>query len=175
MAAELKRTLEALQFAIQMEIDGKEYYLKTSQKSRDEVGKKLLGALAVAEDVHRHKFESIFQVMQIKQAWPSIRLTPLTNRIRTIFAEALGQIKAGSRGTSTEIGAVDKAIDMETKSYDYYKSQSKRAARGPEMEFYEAMAAEEQVHHLVLLDYKEYLSDPAAWFAKAEHPSLDGG
>jgi len=42
------------------------------------------------------------------------------------------------------------------------------------MEFYEAVAAEEQVHHQVLLDYKEYLSDPAAWFVKSEHPSLDG-
>lgn len=175
MAAELKRTLEALQFAIQMEIDGKEYYLKISQKSRDEVGKRLLAALAAAEDVHRQKFEAIFEAIQVKQVWPSIKLTPPAKRIRTIFAEALGQIKAGSKGTSTEIGAVDKAIDMETKSYDYYMGKSEGAARGVEMEFYKAVAAEEQVHHLVLLDYKEYLSNPAAWFVKAEHPSFDGG
>ena len=174
MVAELNRTLEALQFAIQMEIDGKEYYLKTSQKSRDEAGKKLLVALAIAEDVHRQKFESIFETIQMKQAWPPIKLPPSAKGIRTIFAEALGQIKPGSRGTATEIGAVDKAIDMEIKSYDYYKSQSKRAADGAEIEFYEAVAAEEKVHHLVLLDYKEYLSDPAAWFVKSEHPSLDG-
>src|SRR3989338_3194068 len=175
MAAELNRTLEALQFAIQMEIDGKEYYLKTSQKSRDEAGKKLLVALAIAEDVHRHKFESIFEAMQMKKAWPPIKLPSSAKGIRTIFAEALEQIKPGSSGTATEIGAVDKAINMETKSYDYEMNQSKVAASGAEMEFYKAVAAEEQVHHLVLLDYKEYLSDPAAWFVKSEHPSLDGG
>ena len=172
---ELNRTLEALQFAVQMEIDGKEYYLKISQKSRDDVGKKLLVGLAVAEDAHRQKFESIFETIQMRQAWPSIKLPSPAKGIRTIFAEALGQIKPGSKGTFTEIAAIDKAIDMETKSYDYYKSQSKKYARGVEMEFYEAVAAEEQVHHLVLLDYKEYLSDPAAWFVKAEHSSLDGG
>ena len=172
--AELNRTLEALQFAIQMEIDGKEYYLKTSQESRDEVGKKLLAALAAAEDVHRQKFESVFEALRARQAWPAIKLPPPDKGIRTIFADALGLIKSGSRGIATEIGAVDKAIAMESKSYDYYKSQSKRAARGVEMEFYEAVAAEEQVHHLVLLDYKEYLSDPSGWFAGAEHSSLDG-
>ena len=174
MAAELKRTLEALQFAIQMEIDGKEFYLKTSQESRDDVGKKLLAALAAAEDVHRQKFEAIFEAIRVKQVWPVTKLLPPAKGIKTIFAETLRQIKSGSKGTATEIGAVEKAIEMETMSYDYYKSQSKRAARGIEMEFYEAVAAEEQVHHLVLLDYKEYLTNPAAWFVEAEHPSLDG-
>ncbi|GAH21770.1 unnamed protein product, partial [marine sediment metagenome] len=29
--------------------------------------------------------------------------------------------------------------------------------------------------HLVLLDYYEYLKDPAGWFVRKEHPSLDGG
>lgn len=174
MVAELNRTLEALQFAIQMEIDGKQYYLKISRKSRDEVGKKLLLGLAIAEDVHRQKFESIFETIQLKQAWPSIKLLPPAKGIRTIFAESLGQIKPGSKGTSTEIAALNKAIDMETRSYDYYKSQSKRYAHGVEIEFYGAVAAEEQVHHLVLLDYKEYLTNPAAWFVKSEHPSLDG-
>jgi hypothetical protein len=27
----------------------------------------------------------------------------------------------------------------------------------------------------VLVDYQEYLSDPATWFTNKEHPSLDGG
>jgi hypothetical protein len=37
------------------------------------------------------------------------------------------------------------------------------------------VAAEEREHHLILLDYYEYLKDPAGWFVKKEHPSLDGG
>ena len=174
MAAELNRTLEALQFAIQMEIDGKEYYLKISRESRDEVGKKLLAALAAAEDVHRQKFESIFEAIRVKQVWPATKLLPPGKGINTIFAEALRQVKSGSKGTATEIGAVDKAIEMENKSYDYYKSQSDRAASGAEVEFYKAVAAEEQVHHLVLIDYKEYLTNPSGWFVKSEHSSLDG-
>ena len=165
----------ALQFAIQMEIDGKEYYLKISQKSRDEVGKALLQALAAAEDIHRQKFEAIFEVIRMKQAWPATKLQPPAKGVKTIFAEELSQMKANIKSTATELEAVKTAIDMETKSYDYYKSQGKKAVYGAERDFYEAVAAEEQEHHLVLLDYHEYLSDPAAWFVKTEHPSFDGG
>jgi len=28
---------------------------------------------------------------------------------------------------------------------------------------------------IILLDYYEYLKDPAGWFTKKERPSLDGG
>jgi hypothetical protein len=36
------------------------------------------------------------------------------------------------------------------------------------------VASEEKEHYLILLDYFEYLKDPAAWFVQKEHPSLDG-
>ena len=50
MTTEQDKTLEALQIAIQMEIDGKEFYLKASRESSNELGKKLLQALAGEED-----------------------------------------------------------------------------------------------------------------------------
>jgi len=37
------------------------------------------------------------------------------------------------------------------------------------------LAQEEREHELALLDYHDYLSDPAGWFVKSEHSSLDGG
>jgi len=161
-----------LQFCIQMEIDGKEFYLKVGGQCRNEVGKRLLTALAAAEDVHRQKFESIFEAARLKHSWPKITL-PSPKTIRTIFAEALAQVKPGAESPATEMAAVDKAIGMEIASYDYYKGQSKSAASGLEKEFYEAVAAEEHIHHMTLLDYKEYIVDPAGWFVKTEHPSFD--
>ncbi len=175
MVTEHNQTLKALQFAIQMEIDGKEYYLKTSQKSRDELGRKLLSTMAAAENIHRQRFEAIYDAIRAKKVWPVTKLQPANKGLKTIFAEALSGMKSGTKGTATELEAVKVAIGMETKSYDYYKSQGKKADYGVERGFYEALAAEEQEHHLVLLDYYEYLSDPAAWFVKREHPSLDGG
>ena len=53
--------------------------------------------------------------------------------------------------------------------------QEGNATYGAERDFYETLAAEEREHYLILLDYYEYLKDPAGWFVKGEHPSLDGG
>jgi len=69
---------------------------------------------------------------------------------------------------------VKPAMDMESKTYDFYKSQSRNSVYDVERDFYEALATQEREHHLVLLDYYEYLKDPAAWFVTKEHPSLDG-
>ena len=55
--SEQARTMKALQTAIQMEIDGKAYYLKASQQSGNELGKKLFRTLAAEEDIHRQEFE----------------------------------------------------------------------------------------------------------------------
>ena len=40
-----EKTTQALKYAIQMEIDGKEFYLKASRESGNELGKKLLESL----------------------------------------------------------------------------------------------------------------------------------
>ncbi|GAH84736.1 unnamed protein product [marine sediment metagenome] len=50
MVTEQDKTLDALKIAIQMETDGKKLYLKASQESSNELGKKLLESLAAEED-----------------------------------------------------------------------------------------------------------------------------
>ena len=76
---------------------------------------------------------------------------------------------------STELDAVKTAMDMENETHDFYKQQEKQATQAAERDFYNTLAAVEKEHYLVLLDYYEYLKDPAAWFTEKEHHSLDGG
>jgi len=176
MKTEQAQTLEALQIAIQMEIDGKEYYLKTSRESSNELGKKLLQSLAAEEDVHRQKFEQIYKAIRSKKAWPVTAFQPDGGkRLRTIFARATEETGSKIKAPATEFDAIQTAMNMENKTYDFYKSQGKIATYDAERDFYHTMAGEEKEHHLVLLDYYEYLKDPAGWFVKKEHPSLDGG
>jgi rubrerythrin len=176
MEAEQDKTLEVLKIAIQMEIDGKEYYLKASQESGNELGKKLLESLAAEEDVHRQKFEQIYDAIRNEKAWPVTDFQPDGGqKLRTIFAMATEEIGSKIKAPASELDAVQTAMDMENKTYDFYKSQGENATYDAERDFYQTLAAEEREHHLVLLDYYEYLKDPAGWFVKKEHPSLDGG
>ena len=176
METEQEKTLEALQTAIQMEIDGKEYYQKASQSSDNQLGKELLQSLAAEEDIHRQKFEQTYDAIRSKRAWPETDFQPDGGkRLRTIFARAVEAIGSEIKAPATELDAVQGAIDMEKKSYDLYKGRSQTATYDAERDFYETLAGEEREHHLILVDYYEYLIDPAGWFVKKEHPSLDAG
>jgi rubrerythrin len=176
MESEQDKTLEVLKTAVQMEIDGKEYYLKASQKSSNELGKRLLSSLAAEEDVHRQRFEEIYDTIRNKKAWPATDFQPDGGRrLRTIFARVTEEMDTNVKAPDTELDAVQMAMDMENKTYDFYQNRGKDATHDAERDFYEIVAAEEREHHLVLLDYYEYLKDPAGWFVTKEHPSLDGG
>ncbi len=176
MVTEQDKMLEALQIAIQMEIDGKEYYLKASQASSNELGKKLLESLAAEEDIHRQKFEEIYDAIRDKKAWPVTDFQPDGGkRLRTIFARATEEMGSDIKALATELDTIQTAMDMENKTYDFYESRGGNAIYDAERGFYKTLAGEEREHHLILLDYYEYLKDPAGWFIKKEHPSLDGG
>ncbi len=175
MGTEQDKTVEALQTAIQMEIDGKEYYLKASQKSSNELGRKLLQSLADEEDTHQTKFTEIYNAIRDKKAWPAIDCRPdRGKRLRTVFAQALGRIDSNAQALATELDAIQTAMSMENKTFDFYNGRSKEASYDAEREFYHDLATQERTHHEVLLDYYEYLKDPAGWFVQKEHPSLEG-
>jgi rubrerythrin len=176
METEQDKTLEALQIAIQMEIDGKKYYLKASQESSNELGKKLLQSLAAEEDSHRQKFEQIYDTIRKKKVWPVTDFqSDGGKRLRTIFVKAIEETGPKIKAPATELDAAQTAMDMEKKTYDFYRSQGEKATYDAERQFYHTLAGEEREHHLILLDYYEYLKDPAGWFVKKEHPSLNGG
>ena len=171
MPNERSQTIKVLQLAIQMEVDGKAFYQKASRESHNEMGKNLFATLAKEEDLHRRKVEEIYQALSNKKAWPVVDFHPdKAHTIKTIFAQAL---KEFNRPSASELEAVQTAMDMEARSYDLYKSQVKTTAV-IQKSFYEALAGEERGHQLALVDYQEYLKDPASYFVAKEHPSLDG-
>jgi len=176
MESEQNKTLQVLRVAIQMEVDGKEFYLKASLESSNEMGRELLKSLAKEEDTHRLKFEEIYRALEGKKGWPATGFKPDGGQsLRTIFAQVIEEAAPEVKAKATELDAAKTAMDMENKTYDYYKVQSQTATYDGERDFYQALMVQEREHSLVLLDYYEYLKDPAAWFVQKEHPSLDGG
>ncbi len=176
MAKEQGTTVAALKNAIQMEIDGKEFYIKSSQASTHDLGKKLFRKLAGEEDVHRKVFEGIFKNISAGKGWPDSKIHYDGGRgLRTIFATATKAMAEDTKAIPTELDAIQTAMDMENKTYDFYKKRSGLANYGGEKEFYEEIAAQEKEHHRVLLDYFEFLKNPAAWFVQKERQSVDGG
>jgi rubrerythrin len=176
MGSEQANTLKALQFAIQMEVDGKKYYQEASHNCNIKAGRNFFEWLAEQEEWHRQKFEQIYKSIQDKKGWPAIDISAGRKRnMETFFSKESKSVSCKIEIAGTELDTIVKAMEMENKTRDYYNKQGADSADKMEGQFYKALAAEEQRHYLALVDYREYLLNPDGWFTKTEHHSLDGG
>ncbi len=175
MENEQARTIEVLQLAVRTEVEGKEFYQQASQKSSNKLAKELFQQLAKEEDIHRKRFEEIYEALKKGRNWPDVGArSEKGKKLKSLFAEATKALGSEIKVAESELEAIKIAMDMESKSYDLYQSRSEESTLPVEKRFYETLAGEERGHHLALLDSYEYLSDPAGWFTKKEHWSLDG-
>jgi len=176
MDTEQKRVIDALHAAMALEDDGKQCYIDGAQRASNEVGRKLLASLAAEEAGHRRHLEEIYESIRAKKGWPKLRLEPETGeRLRDLLVTTCERAGVNVGGGDGDFEAIQAAIEKEKQSYDFYTRHSRQATYPAEREFYREVASEEREHELVLLDYYEYLKDPAGFFTKLERHSLDGG
>lgn len=171
---EAKKMVDILHTAIQMEVEGKEFYQQASRKSSNKLAKELFQRLANEEAEHQKKFEEIYEALKRGEDWPDVQLpSEKAKKLKSIFAQATKELGNKFKVAESELEAIKTAMDMEIKTYDLYRSRSEQSTLPREKRFYEALAAEERGHHLALLDSYDYLTDPAGWFIMKEH-RLDG-
>ncbi|RPJ63282.1 MAG: hypothetical protein EHM12_02685 [Dehalococcoidia bacterium] len=167
--------IEALKYSIQMELDGKNFYTLCGKESTNALGKELFSWLAEQEDFHRKRYEELYELTMQKKGWPATSIKPgKKTTLRNLFSEAISKLGTSLETQKGEFVAVDKAIEMEIKSRDFYKDMAGKASSETERDFFTAISAEEHGHYLSLVDYKEYMTDPDGWFTRTEHHSLDG-
>ncbi len=174
MENEQARIMEVLELALQMETDGREFYTKAGQKG-SKLTRDLFERLARDEEVHYRRFEQIYEAIKAERSWPDIKLESDQGKgLKSLFAQATSELGKEIKVEGSELEALKVAMDMETKSYDLYHRRSGETSSPIERRFYQTLAGEERGHYLALSDAHEYLSDPAGWFTKTEHWSLDG-
>jgi len=172
----VEETARALETALQMEIGGKEFYLKSAGASSNELAKRLFDNLAEQEDVHYRIIQQLHEKVVSQGGWPEVETAFKHGKsLKSVFREAVEAMGQEPKVASTELDAIKTAMGMEDRSYSFYRSRAEEAATPAERAFYEALTAEERTHYLTLVDSYDYLSDPQGWLTKTEHWSLDGG
>ena len=175
MDVEREKTIEAVKLSLQMEIEGKQYYEEAAEKSTNSSGKWLFEWLAGEEDKHRNRFEQIYDAIRNRKAWPKIKFEPGSNtRAKDAFLEAVRAIGMQIKNTENELDIIDRAMQLEDKTYKYYRERNASTMHKAEKSFYESIAAEERGHYLALVGYREYIIDPSGFFTKEERHGLDG-
>ena len=166
--------LKALKEAIQMEVDGRQFYLEAAKKTKNEGIRQILEYLAESEVYHIKKFKEIYESLQKDPTW-----TKELAEFKPPHVEPYACVMAMSQA---EMGKADKeeleplraGLKMEQCSIDYYTKLAKETPIPLARRFFMSLAHEERGHYLMLLDMHNYLTDPADWFYVTEMSMVDG-
>lgn len=175
MSEETERMISALETALQMEVEGKEFYQNTGQKSVSPLVQELFKNLAEQEDVHYKRVKEVYSAVKSENKWPQKESTfKRPKSVQSVFRYAIERMGLHFEAPSSEIEALKIGMNMEDKSYSFYRNREEEAASPAEKAFYGALMGEERVHYLTLQSSNEYLLNPEGWFTMKERWSLDG-
>jgi rubrerythrin len=94
--------------------------------------------------------------------------------VKDILLEFVKKVNETAKGDSDDLEAVRTALDFEAKGAKFYAELRDSVSNPKEKEFFDLLSKMEHEHYLSLKDTEEYFIDPASWYRKAEHHTLDG-
>jgi len=163
----------ALRLAIEMEEEGKQFYLESEAKVNSALAKRIFEELAVQEDSHIVMIKKIY--VRIKEEQPFKGWTTSAHgalKLENIFRESLVD---KAKASEDDLAALRFGLEREEKSIRYYETLAGEAESSFEKRFYLALSYEERGHYLRILDAVEYLIDPVGWLYVSERDMVDGG
>jgi rubrerythrin len=154
--------MSIIDYALQMEKDGEEYYRELAAKASDKSVKKVFEFLADAEAEHYETF------LQMKEEQPISRSdNKHISNIKNLFSEMK---ENGIQGAVDQdmIDAYIKARDVEKVSQETYEQKAEEISDPEQKEICLMIAGEEAKHYLILDNLIEFLQQPATWMEDAE-------
>lgn len=170
-----EKALEILQAAIQMEKDGREFYLNAAERSQTSIARNLFQVLAEEEIGHQKAISTIFDAVSAHSQWPDEEIALVHDgNAENVFSAAMKNPEQLAQKPEDDLQAVGIALEMEERSFKLYMGRAGEATAEAEIKFYQALAHEERKHITSLRETEEYLTDTEGWFMKKQHITLDG-
>jgi rubrerythrin len=170
-----KERLNALEVALNNETREREFYIKNAKRTKNPLGKKMFKQIGDDELEHYQRLKQLHQKWEKQERWPeTVPLKVKDTIVRDILLEFVKKVDMTARGDSDDLEAVRTAIDFEAKGAKYYAELRDSVSDLKEKQFFDLLSRMENEHYLSLKDTEEYFIDPASWYRKAEHHTLDG-
>jgi rubrerythrin len=166
--------LQALKDAVQMELEGRQFYLEAAQKVQNPGVRQIFEYLAESEKYHIEKFNEIYRSMEKDPAWtgPMAAFNPPKHE-PYICVLAMTQADQGTGGKD-DLQALRSALKMEECGIDYYTKLARETNNPLARRFFMSVAHEERGHYLTLMDMHNYLTLPEDWFYVQQMSNVDG-
>ncbi len=159
--------MDIIEYALQMEKDGEEYYQKLASQAENEGIRQIFEMLADSEVEHYEAF------VKIRDNQPTLLpVDEIIPRVKNIFQQM--QNNGSWNEVSNDHAEVyRKARDVEMKSHEFYLEKANELTDPVQKELCLRIAEEERNHYLVLDSILEFMAHPDAWMENAEWRHMD--
>jgi rubrerythrin len=171
-----KDRLDALDVALGNEIREREFYLANERRTKNPVGKAMFKKIAEEEVEHYQRLTKLHKKWVNREEWPeTVPLTVKNTNVGNVLADVIRSMDEQPPGDSDDLEAVRTAIAFEQKGAAHYEKLRDMVSDPKEKSFFGLLAQIEHEHYLSLRETEEFFIDPADWYRREEHHSIDGG
>ncbi|HOP07951.1 MAG TPA: ferritin family protein [candidate division Zixibacteria bacterium] len=162
--------MDAFEFAMQMELDGKAMYEEHAAKADIPGLKTILLDLAADEQKHYNIFKAMKEGRSVE--YEEAKATKIVDSVRNVFQTLKAQNKDFS--FSDDVRTVwDKARDIEKKSEAFYRRKGNEAGDEKQKHIFNRIADEEHKHWQMIEHVIQFLDQPRSYLDDAEWNNLD--
>ena len=175
MSSNTQERIKALEIALNNEAREKDFYLKHSQRTTNNLGKLMFATIASDEDEHYKRILGLHKRLIQDGKWPeTVPIEVKGTDVKKVIQKVVDAADTTAQADRNDVEAVKIAIDFETKGEKFYGDLAKSVENPMERKFYEFLTSIEREHRLSLQDTLEYFEDPAGWFRVKERHHIDG-
>ncbi len=170
-----KDRLNALEVALNNETREREFYLKNAKRTKNVLGRRMFQQIGDDELEHYERLKQLHQKWAKQEKWPeTVPLKVRDTIVKDILLEFVKKVDQTAKGDSDDLEAVRTALDFEAKGAKFYAELRDSVSNPKEKQFFDLLSRMENEHYVSLKDTEEYFIDPASWYVKIEHHTLDG-
>lgn len=154
--------MTALEFAIQMELDGEKYYLEQAEKNKDNSLHTVFKILADEERLHAEILEK-----HAKQVKYEMDESVAYTEFQHVFAD-LDDFDVETKAAPDQLDAYRLALKKEQESIDLYEKMLAEAKREEDRALFAFLVEQEKIHYRVFHDIIQHLIKAEQWVEDAE-------
>jgi rubrerythrin len=176
MGEQSERSLKMLATALEKEKKGRDFYIESTEKCTNQLGKDIFRMLTSEEGVHITRIKDIYSALQGGKPWSAEWKShqPDNENLQELFRKRMRDLGTNVTSNTGDVEAIEVGLKFEQSAIDFYEQELTKAVEPLEKQFIETMIKEERVHYGSLADVKQFLTEPELWMAEMEHHTLDG-
>ncbi len=173
-----REALTALETAIQMEVEGHDFYTKAADKVSWPEGRETLLDLAKDEHEHIRILKEQHAALLAGHEWlKAEHVAPAVFAERKplpVFEKSDAVISGMVDDRADALEVLDVAINNEYKSWTFYTDQLGKSQNAEAKAIFAWLVKEEKTHQAILSDYAKYIGAHQEWLLEHERPILEG-